>query len=141
MLKKNYYVNAHGVQVQYIIKNDSESDLIKTFSVESNMFVQMNETEGLRVEIISGDKKELQIVNLISFQDPIRDVSLVRFFDGEVTFVFELNENANIKFFTVSGRLTLVLSWDIEVLPQREIEKTVSLSVIPKNARQKNKKK
>ncbi|MBO5235996.1 MAG: DUF1926 domain-containing protein [Spirochaetaceae bacterium] len=141
LLKKNYYVNAHGVQVQYIIKNDSESDLIKTFSVESNMFVQMNETEGLRVEIISGDKKELQIVNLISFQDPIRDVSLVRFFDGEVTFVFELNENANIKFFTVSGRLTLVLSWDIEVLPQREIEKTVSLSVIPKNARQKNKKK
>ncbi|MBE6345015.1 MAG: hypothetical protein E7063_04955 [Spirochaetaceae bacterium] len=95
----------------------------------------------MRVEIISGDKKELQIVNLISFQDPICDVSLVRFFDGEVTFVFELNENANIKFFTVSGRLTLVLSWDIEVLPQREIEKTVSLSVIPKNARQKNKKK
>lgn len=140
LLRKNYYVNAHGVQVQYIIKNQSKTDLKQTFSVESNMFVPMNETEGLRVEIISGETKELQIINLISFQEPLYDVSLVRFSDGEVTFVFELNESANIQFFTVSGRLTLVLSWDIDVLPEREIEKTVSLAVIPKNTRLKTKK-
>lgn len=138
-LKKNYSLNSSGIQVQYIIKNESSSSLRQIFSVQSNFFLPSTENESLKLELISGEQKTLSVLTNPFSKKCNKEVSLVRFTDGDVTFVFEMNENADICFFEKKGRLEVLVSWPMEIPAEREIEKTISFSVVSKGTRRKKK--
>jgi len=119
-LCKNYYITSNGIQIQYIIKNESPFLLKQIFSIESNILLTTTETDELKTEVISGELKELQVEDGESYTGEHKDVSLVRFSDKELSFVYELNENANLDFSTSDGKLASTLSWLVEIPPKRE---------------------
>lgn len=139
VLRKNYLVNSSGIQVQYILKNESPFPLRQCFSVQSNFFVSAAGTEDLNAEVISGEQKELKVFSGSLVDKSCKDVSLVRISDNEVTFVFEMNENADISFCDEKGCLEVLISWNVDIPAEREIEKTISFSVISKSSRNRKK--
>ena len=131
-LKKNYVVSPDGILVQYIIKNESEQPLRQVFAVESHLQLEAAGTDSLDTELICGQQEELQVFHSQLPQDKGRDVSQIRFSDQDLSFVFVLNEQATLKMRAQSGSLAVSLCWQVDIPPQREVEKNISFTVMPR---------
>lgn len=131
-LKKNYFVSPDGILVQYIIKNESHEPLNQVFAVKSHLTIDVAGTDKLSTELICGQEEELQVFNSFLPQDKGREVSQVRFSDQELSFVFGLNEQATLQMQAEKGTLSVSLCWQLEIPPQREVEKNISFVVMPK---------
>ena len=59
-------------------------------------------------------------------------VSQLRFSDKDVSFVFVLNEQANLQMKAEDDNLLVSLYWRLEIPPQREVEKNISFVVLPR---------
>lgn len=142
ILRKNYLVNSTGIQVQYIIKNDSPFPLRQFFSVRSSLSLDGTGNAALKAEVISGEQKDLFVATGNICDTAFSDVSLVRISNGDITFVFEMNENAAVLFRNNKhGYLETVISWYMDIPADREIEKTISFSVISKGTARNHRKK
>lgn len=131
-LKKNYVVSPDGILVQYIIKNEGDQPLRQVFAVESHLQLEAAGTDSLDTELICGQQEELQVFHSQLPQDRGRDVSQVRFSDQDLSFVFVLNEQATLKMRACDGSLLVSLCWQVDIPPQREVEKNISFTVMPR---------
>lgn len=158
-LKKRFIINSDGMNVQYILRNDSDLPLKAKFVVESNFAgITINEHffDYLNVEVIDkGEKLVLQ--NDISTkklyrQNKLKGVDVVRLSDNEngVSFAFEPNETCSYFytpiFFNRPDTITLEekisdmtsvssLIWDVNIESGKETEKNINftISTIKKN--------
>lgn len=131
-LRKNYVVSPDGILVQYIIRNEGDQHLRQVFAVESHLQLEAAGTDNLDTELICGQQEELQVFHSWLPQDKGRDVSQVRFSDQELSFVFTLNEQATLRMAARDGSLAVSLCWQVDIPPQREVEKNISFTVMPR---------
>ncbi len=131
-LKKNYVVSPDGILVQYIIKNESLEPLRQVFAVDSHIQLDAAGGDRLDTELICGQEEELQVFHSQLPEGKGREVSQVRFSDQEVSFVFVLNEQADLQTEAQNGKLLVSLCWQLEIPPQREVEKKISFVVLPR---------
>ncbi len=133
-LKKRYDLSETGIQVQYIIKNESPLPIKGIFAVESNLVLPQKGPADRSVEIISNDTHESVAFESENFRP--KDVSCIQISDEstETAFIFEPNENAGILIsplydneIPVSTCATLF--WNVDMPAGYEIEKTLFLGI------------
>jgi len=153
-LRKKYIANSNGFMIQFILKNESPLPLKGHLVVENN-FAQTDFTNSeaisYKVEVITiGERNELEILKKGSVT---KAVSYVQITDNsnDISFVFEPNEDGDYfcqpVFFKrpassgdrlkIAGN-TLVssLSWNVDLAPGMEMEKTINFSmIVPKKRR------
>ncbi len=133
-LKKRYDLSETGIQVQYIIKNESPLPIKGIFAVESNLVLTQKGPEDRSVEIISNDTHESVAFESENFRP--KDVSCIQISDEstETAFIFEPNENAGILISPLYDREEPVstcatLFWNVDMPAGYEIEKTLFLGI------------
>lgn len=151
LLKKKYTINSNGMNVQYILKNNSEKALRMIFVVESNIahtnFSQDN-INYYKLDVVEDNK----VINLDAKQSSksqnlnLKKVNLIRLSDTQqgVAFAFEPNEDCGYcyiplifnrpDFLTseiVPTGMSFVSSqyWEINLEPQMETEKNINFSI------------
>ena len=164
-LRKKILAASSGLMVQYILKNESETPLNAKFAVESS-FAQMNFNEqdfnAYKFEILTdGQKKEINTKSSSKELNGSGALSNVEGFqltdiDNAISFMFEPNEQCGLSFFpilfnrpeyatgkTVPSGMTFsnTLFWDIELMPGREMEKTINLSIFSMHKKRRTPKK
>ncbi|MCR4626561.1 MAG: DUF1926 domain-containing protein [Treponema sp.] len=142
-LKKNYFVTSNGFMVQYILKNESTLPLSGKLTVESN-FARSDDKLVYKLEALAnGERKELSAEE--SKNSVVNKVSYVQVVDtqSDIAFIFEPNENASFIYSQISfmrpnekdeavvaGKtLSTVFSWDVQLAPNMEMEKTINFTV------------
>lgn len=143
-LKKKFLFTQNGIQVQYILKNDSPLPLKCYFAVESNLCLSGISNDEQLIEIISADSKEQSCPEQIYIRQD--GVSLVQFTDipNKNVFVFQPNEEAGIciqplyitrpinqKTEKRYQATTSSFFWKIDIPPSYELEKTLFLGICP----------
>ena len=143
-LKKKFLFTQNGIQVQYILKNDSPLPLKCYFAVESNLCLSGTSNEEQLIEIISADNKEQSCPDQIYIRQD--GVSLVQFTDipNKNVFVFQPNEDAGIciqplyisrpvnqKTEKRYQATTSSFFWKVDIPPAYELEKTLFLGICP----------
>lgn len=152
-ITKKYLVNSSGMNIQYIIKNESDKQFSSKFCVESNFahidFDKENhgdykvllatETEGREVDsekasVECFEKGYLENINVVQITDQANGIS----------FSFEPNENCSYCFYPlkfsrpnwqtgemIDLAMTYVstLFWDLDIEPGKEIEKNFNFTV------------
>lgn len=131
-IKKNYVVSSDGILVQYIIKNEGLEPLQQVFAVDSHIQLDTNGNDKLDTELICGQQEELQVFHDELPKGTNHKVSQLRFSDRDVSFVFVLNEQANLQMKAEDDNLLVSLYWRLEIPPQREVEKNISFVVLPR---------
>jgi alpha-amylase/alpha-mannosidase (GH57 family) len=139
LLKKNYLVTEHGLQVQYIVKNESPQTLRALFSVESSLSIPISNPEDVLIELISNNQN-LRF-ETVKKTESKQDVSYVVFTDvsNHISFIFETNEDADFVYLPVFDveqtsdipyAVTGVFSWHVDLMPNMETEKIINLSIV-----------
>ena len=143
-LKKKFLFTPNGIQVQYILKNDSPLPLKCYFAVESNLCLSGISNDEQLIEIISADSKNQSCPDQIYIRQD--GVSLVQFTDipNKNVFVFQPNEEAGIciqplyinrpvnqKTEKRYQATTSSFFWKIDIPPSYELEKTLFLGICP----------
>ena len=143
-LKKKFLFTPNGIQVQYILKNDSPLPLKCYFAVESNLCLSGISNDEQLIEIISADSKNQSCPDQIYIRQD--GVSLVQFTDipSKNVFVFQPNEEAGIciqplyisrpvkqKTEKRYQATTSSFFWKIDIPPSYELEKTLFLGICP----------
>lgn len=150
---KKYIINSSGMNIQYIIKNESESPLKAKFCVESNL-AQVDFTEedsGTYKVLLATDTEAREVDTSKSSREcfdsgSVSNINVVQITDEKngISFSFEPNENCNYCFYPikierpdpfaqkmVSLGITYVstLFWDIDIQPGKEIEKNFNFTI------------
>jgi hypothetical protein len=143
-LKKKFSFTQNGIQVQYILKNDSPLPLKCYFAVESNLCLSGTSNEEQLIEIISADNKDQSCPDQIYIRQD--GVSLVQFTDipNKNVFVFQPNEDAGIciqplfisrpvnqKTEKRYQATTSSFFWKVDIPLAYELEKTLFLGICP----------
>lgn len=152
LLKKKYIINSEGMNVQYILKNNSSKVLKAKFAVESN-FNNVNyvnsKSYDFTIDVLnSGEKQNIDTsVSTLKLnkKNKLNKVDLVRIndVDNEVSFTFEANElcsyfyspvifkRPSLKNVLKDAAKTAVSSliWDIEIEPGKETEKNINFTI------------
>ncbi len=132
-LRKQYAFRSEGVQLQYILKNESPLNLTGSFAISVDLAVGECRGSLPQVSLYSGENRiEVPAGNMTR-----DDVEWVRVDDGEAKarFTLETNENASVT--TLPGRgkdgeisgLRLYLRWNVDLGPNYETEKMVFLKI------------
>lgn len=150
---KKYIINSSGMNIQYILKNESDMPFRSRLCVESNFaqidFTKENsadykvllatETEALEVDSNKAskdcfDKGYLEKINVVQITDEVNGIS----------FGFEPNENCSYCFYPIefkrpdfnTGLLEPVAStyvstlfWDLDIEPGKETEKNFNFTI------------
>lgn len=152
-LKKKYIINSDGMNVQYILRNDSNSKLKAKFAVESNfsnVSFDSKQFEYLNLEVIDKGQRKLippeMSTKKMNKQKALKSVEVVRLTDVEngTSFAFEPNEKCSY-FYTpiifqrpniktgekIKTDMTSVSSliWDIEIESGKETEKNINFTI------------
>lgn len=154
-LKKKYIVNSDGMNIQYILKNESEKTLDVKFAIESN-FAHTNFNEEkltfYELDVIDNNQKivldpskstgKLNAKNKMKYVDAIRITDV----QSGVSFGFEPNESCSYyynpilfkrpdfmtnKIVPVSMTFVSTLYWDIKLEPGKETERTINFTITP----------
>ncbi len=143
LLKKNYTINENAILVQYIIKNEGKKHVKAVFAIENNISFTKETKESVKAAILTPNyRKELNAETECVFKN---DVSLVRLEDTEtnVSFIFDVNEDctyAMSPYFTTHKNKeeknqeqyeahSCYFSWNIDLEPEFETEKTIFLTI------------
>ena len=152
-LIKKYLINSSGMNVQYIIKNESDRKFNAKFCVESNFANIGFDTEAsipYKVDVANA-KQTKEIESRKKSRDCYTNgyasnIFVVQVSDpkNEISFVFEPNENCNYCFYPLvfkrpdekSGMNTPVgetfvstLFWELDIEPGKETEKNFNFSI------------
>lgn len=133
-LKKTYTFYENGIQVQYILHNNSVNKINCFFGVEGNLALPLEESNNRKIEIITEEGKVSPCVDQMYIKQ--NDVSWVQILDTslENEFIFELNENATLGLhpLKVEGKMIsncCIFLWEVDIQPGFEIEKTIFLNI------------
>ncbi|MCQ2981185.1 MAG: DUF1926 domain-containing protein [Treponemataceae bacterium] len=133
-LKKRYVFSDNGVQVTYILKNESQSTLKGHFLVENTLAVPYRETDKREIAVVSNDVMVKPVTGQVFWKN--RDVSTVQITDTvtETSFILETNENASLQIQPLFFEKECVAStcgffWDFDLPGQYETEKTLFLTI------------
>lgn len=154
-LRKKYIINSDGMNVQYILRNDSDKNLECTFAIETNLAHTNFDGENItyyNVEVIDNNEKidldsskstvKLNKKNKLSAVDAVRITDV----ESGVCFGFEPNENCSYfyspilfkrpDFFSnkiTPANMTFVstMYWNIKLEPGKETEKTINFTITP----------
>ena len=132
-LKKTYTFYENGVQVQYILHNNSINRINGIFGVEVNLTMPLCEEPSRKIEIVTDEGKDSPCVNQTYKQS---DVSWIQVSDTNLSneFIFEFNENASINLQPLYMENQMISNccifhWDVDIQPGFEIEKTIFLNI------------
>jgi hypothetical protein len=145
-LMKNYLASEYGLQVQYIIKNESDSALAAALAVESSLSVPA--ASLFQVELIADN--ENQKIDAPSKFEKKRGVSHAFFSDEQhqILFIFEVNEDAGFYYAPVCYSdggaqipyaASCVFLWEINLQPNMETEKIINLNIVTSRQKKKTK--
>lgn len=132
-LRKQYSFRNEGVQVQYILKNESPLNLAGSFAISVDLAIsETRQNAPLVLLYTEGNRLETPVESLVR-----DDVEWIRIDDGETKarFVIESNENAFVTlvpYRSPDGRivaLRLYAHWSVELGPGYETEKMVFLKI------------
>jgi len=132
-LKKQYSFRNEGIQVQYILKNDSPLNLSGIFMIELDLALVAHRGIRPTIAVYANETKQDSPVELTSFQD----VSWIRFDDAGmgVRFTLDANENPSVTVQPIAEGLhgspgtRVFLYWKVELGPNFETEKMVFLKI------------
>lgn len=152
-LRKKYLINSNGMNIQYIIKNESDKKLNLKFAVESN-FCDLNYLQDnpgyYNIEVL--DDNQLSIIDSktstvkLNKENKLNSVEAIRITDSlkGISFGFEPNENCGFyyapiifnrpDFITdsieqVGATFISTLFWNIDIEPGKETEKNINFSI------------
>lgn len=163
-LKKKYIINSEGMNVQYILKNNSNKTLKAKFAVESN-FNNVNyinsKSLDYTVEVLNKDEKvdidSSSSTVKLNKKNKLNSVDFVRIndVDNQVSFAFEPNElcsyfyapiifkrpaaNNTVKDYAKTYISSLI--WDVNIDPGKEIEKNINFTISSSGKKNKEKQK
>lgn len=130
-IRKQYNFRNEGIQVQYILKNESPLNLSGVFMVELDHAVTGLKNKAPGITVFSHDARQDSPVESLSYED----VEWVQISDQDngAKFTFEPNENASILAFPVTEdgivAIRLFLYWKVDLGPNYETEKTIFLKI------------
>lgn len=151
-LRKKYIINSDGMNIQYILKNNSSSTINGYLAVESNIahtnyskdnltYYNMELLSNENIDTVDTSKNILdqQLKTDLNYIDMVR---ITDFEDG-ICFGFEPNENCKLSYYPLTFirsdregnhqpvHLSFVSTfyWDIKLEPGKEIEKTINFSI------------
>lgn len=151
-LRKKYIINSDGLNVQYILRNDSEKTLNAKFGVESNFAntnFNKNNLSYFGIEVVNkAEKSDIdssKSTKLLIKKNKLNNVNAIRLSDSEngVSFAFEPNEDCTYYYTPIIFKrpnfnnviekcdMTFVntLFWDISIAPHKEIEKNINFTI------------
>ena len=162
-LTKKYIINSSGMNIQYIIHNDSDTVFKSKFCVESNFSIPgfttqdtnpfkvllATETEALEVDSQKSSKECLK-------KGYLSNINVVQISDlnDSISFSFEPNENCSYCFYPLMynrpkdmfcsnglSRTALVstLFWDLDIEPGKETEKNFNFTIYATHKQKKRK--
>ncbi len=136
-LKKQYAFKKNGVQVQFILKNESPLNLSGIFMTELDFILSPAKKKAPSVSVFSGESRHSGEPGDFSFEKA--EWILICDSDDLAKFKIEANENADIitcaepyvpsspeSFYKV---LKVFLHWQVDLSPGYETEKTVFLTL------------
>lgn len=137
-LRKSFNFRNEGLQLQYIIKNESPLTLSGIFVTEADFAISDLKNKAPQMESYSGENRQEGPVVRSMF----RDVSWLRIDDAEtsIRFTLEANENPSVSVIPlycdpdpeeetgqkISG-VRIFLYWKVDLTPGFETEKTIFL--------------
>jgi hypothetical protein len=139
-LRKQYSFRNEGIQVQYILKNDSPLNLSGNFLIELDLAVARTRHHEPLMTVYANETRADSRITEGHFED----VSWLQLsdLDSGVRFTLDANENPSISIFPVrcadTGSLDesaspegtrLFLSWKVDLGPGYEMEKMVFLKI------------
>jgi hypothetical protein len=138
-LKKNYLATEHGLQVQYIVKNESTMPVNAVFAVESSLSIPVCTETDMRIELIT--ENNTIAVPILQRYEKTKGVALAVITDvqNNISFVFETNEESgficspnfeNPSAADFSYATTVLFFWNIDLMPNMETEKILNLNII-----------
>jgi hypothetical protein len=129
-LKKNYRLYDNGLQVQYILKNESEAPLKTVFAIESVLAIPAENPDDCKIEVITEQRNE--VINSSKDFFKTRNVTYVQITDvpNNVSFVTEPNERSGFVFNPAVNSMRCAHFWHIELGAGKETEKTINLTII-----------
>jgi len=147
-LKKNIIVTPNGFTIQYILKNESPLALKAFFIVESNL-AQTEFDFDAKCQydaeiIVNGARKQLECGRPFNAEDNVSVIQITDVVDN-TSFVFEPNEDCGFscnqmtfkrpdgsgKNSEASHTFSIGLLWDVDLAANMEMEKTISLTIVP----------
>lgn len=133
-LKKTYTFNESGVQVQYILHNNSVNKINCILAVEANLALPLMEEPNRKIEVVTDESKESPCIDQMYIKQ--NDVAFVQISDVnlETEFIFGFNENAslNLQPLFVENKMIsncCIFHWEVDIQPGFEIEKTIFLNI------------
>lgn len=133
-LKKTYTFYENGIQLQYILRNNSVNKINGFFGVETNIAYPLDEFPNRKIEIITDSGIESPCVDQMYIKQ--NDVSWIQIadIDLETEFIFELNESASYYLhpLKIDGKMISncsIFLWNVDIQPGFEIEKTIFLNI------------
>jgi hypothetical protein len=149
-LRKKYTLSRNGIQVQYILKNDSPLPLTGCFAVESNLSLPGYTEKDQVIGVVSGDAREEVVPGTVYRRDD--GVSYTHVYDNQnnIQFVFEPNEDAGItisplvinrpvgdlengsprgKIAPVYQATNVIFHWKVDLTAGYEMEKTLFFKI------------
>ena len=153
VLTKKFIINSSGMNIQYLIRNESDSVFQSKFCVESNftdVHFTTEKTGNYKVLLVTDtEAKEVdsEKFSVECFENgSIPDINVVQIFDEEegISFSFEPNENCSYCFYPLSFKrpdtdtkenkvagktYVSTLFWNLEIEPGKEIEKNFNFAV------------
>lgn len=152
-LKKKYIINSNGMNVQYIIKNESEKTLRAVFAVENNFAHTNFNPENItyyNLEIVNNNEKidldTKKSTEKLNKKNKLNQVDTIRLTDTEsgISFGLESNENCNYCYYPIIFKrpdfngvdivpvhMTFVntMFWNVEIEPGKETERTINFTI------------
>ena len=127
-LRKQYSFRNEGIQVQYILKNESPLNLSGIFMIELDLLVSEHRGRKPGLAVYARDFRKEGPLQTIHEED----VSWIQIDDAEtgVKFTLDANENPSITVLPVDGEgLRAFLWWKAELSPNYEMEKMVFFKI------------
>lgn len=139
-LRKQYSFRNEGIQVQYILKNDSPLTLSSVFLIELDLSLSSNKNHVPLMAVYAHDNREDNVVGIAHFND----VSWIQIDDSGagVKFTIDANENPSVSIFPVlveTGEndhkkekldgVRLFMYWKVDLGPNFETEKMIFLKI------------
>ena len=139
-LRKQYSFRNEGVQVQYILKNESPFNLVGNFMIELDFALTQNRNHAPVVSIYAHDTRQDSIIQTTQ----LTDVSWLRIDDSVsgARFTIESNENPSLFMIPIFSPedeslsesdilegVRVFLFWKVDIGPSFETEKMVFLKI------------
>lgn len=123
IIKKKLLIRENSMTVQYIIKNDSAKSINTTFAVKNSLIKDI----VFNNEVIIAQNTVAQANNDTKNIYPQSSAIQIMDDDSQLSLIFEPNEPCTVNY---SENNFFTLSWDLQLMPNGETEKTINFYIL-----------